>query len=156
MPPPSLVGIGLTDLPKPEEPPAPSVPTALNNSTDLCLLKSQLNCLQHRGRDCLVVEKSSLKSTWTVTTLFFCLRSAAYTCGAARSAAAYAAPHQGSKWVKPAKNISIEGISRVFSSKLRQIHIISISGHCKPFVFKICRTVAGITMMCQFHEFFFN
>ena len=41
-----------------------------------------------------------------------------------------------------------------FSSKLRQILIISISVHCKPFVFKICQTVAVITMMRQFPEVF--
>ena len=58
--------------------------------------------------------------------------------------------------VKPAKNIYIEGISRVFSSKLRQILIIFISVHCKTFVLKICQTVDGITMMRQYPEFFFK
>ena len=121
MPPPLLllVGIVLTDLSKSWGPAVTPAPTALKNSTDLCLLKSQLNCLQHWGRDCLVVEKSSLKSTWTVTTLFFCLRSAAYTCGgASRSTAACAAPYCGSKLLKHAKNKSNDGILRVFTNKI--------------------------------------
>ena len=28
----------------------------------------------------------------------------------------------------------------------KQIHMISVSGHCIPFIFRICQTVAGITI----------
>ena len=44
-------------------------------------------------------------------------------------------------------------ISRVFPCKFLQIHITSVSG-CLRFTFKICQTVAGTSMTCQFHEFF--
>ena len=52
------------------------------------------------------------------------------------------------------KNIHRRNFTSI-STKLRRILIIIISGHYKPFVFKICQTVAGITMMRQFHDFFF-
>ena len=32
--------------------------------------------------------------------------------------------------------------------------MISVSGHCMHFMFKICQTVADINMSSQFHEFF--
>ena len=44
-------------------------------------------------------------------------------------------------------------ISRVFPWKFLQIHITSVSG-CLRFTFKICQTVAGTSMISQFHEFF--
>ena len=41
-----------------------------------------------------------------------------------------------------------------FSSQCQLIYIISISGDCKLFIFKICKTVAGVSPTSQFHEFF--
>ena len=41
-------------------------------------------------------------------------------------------------------------ISQFFS----KIRITSVSCHCLRFKTKICQTVAGISMTCQFHEFF--
>jgi hypothetical protein len=55
----------------------------------------------------------------------------------------------------PPKIRSIDVISRVFTSKFHQIHIISISGHCMHLLLKICQTVAGITMIGQFPKYFF-
>ena len=43
-------------------------------------------------------------------------------------------------------------ISRIFPSKLQQIHLISVSGHCTHFMFKICQTVASTRINCQFNE----
>ena len=39
-----------------------------------------------------------------------------------------------------------------FSSKFQQIHIMSVSGHFISFT-SLCQTVAGISMISQFHEF---
>ena len=47
-------------------------------------------------------------------------------------------------------------ISRIFKSKFQQIHIISVSGHCMWVIFKICQTVAGCSIIGQFHDFFFS
>ena len=33
-------------------------------------------------------------------------------------------------------------------------NLISVSGYCMRFIFKICQTVTGISMISQFHEFF--
>ena len=44
-------------------------------------------------------------------------------------------------------------ISQVFPRNFQQIHIISISGHCVPFIFKICQTVAGTSRIRHFHDF---
>lgn len=54
----------------------------------------------------------------------------------------------------PPKIRSFDVIPRVFPSKLQQIHIISVSGHCMCLVLKICQTVAGISKTSPFHEFF--
>ena len=62
--------------------------------------------------------------------------------------------HCGSKWLKPAKNKFTEVISQVFTNKFQPSHIVSVSGHRISFIFKICQTVAGITIMCRFHDFF--
>ena len=51
---------------------------------------------------------------------------------------------------KPPKLSSLDVISRVF----QQIHIISVTCHCIPFVFKICQSVADISRIRQLHEFF--
>ena len=51
-------------------------------------------------------------------------------------------PASGSKLPNPPKIRALDVISRVFSSKCLQIHIISVSGHCMFFIFKICQTVA--------------
>ena len=64
--------------------------------------------------------------------------------------------HCGSKWLKPAKNKFTEVISQVFTNKFQPSHIVSVSGHHISFIFKICQTVAGITIMSRFHDFFFN
>ena len=45
-------------------------------------------------------------------------------------------------------------ISRIFQIKFQQIHLISVSGHCKCFIFKMCQNVAAICITSQFHEFF--
>ena len=45
-------------------------------------------------------------------------------------------------------------ISRICSSKFRQVHIISVSGDYLHFIYKICQIVAGTSMISQFHEFF--
>ena len=47
---------------------------------------------------------------------------------------------------------SLDVISQVFPCKLLQIYITSVSG-CLRFIFKTCRIVAGVSMICQFHEF---
>ena len=47
--------------------------------------------------------------------------------------------------------ISLGVISRIFPSKFQLIHLISVSGNCIPLIFKICQTVVGISMICQFH-----
>ena len=44
-------------------------------------------------------------------------------------------------------------ISRIFQIKFQQIHLISVSGHCKCFIFKMCQNVAAIRITSQFHEF---
>ena len=43
--------------------------------------------------------------------------------------------------------------NEVFPSKFWLI-TSSVSGDCMHFIFKICWTVTGIRMICQFHEFF--
>ena len=57
----------------------------------------------------------------------------------------------------PPKISSLDVISRVFSSKFHQIHLINVSGHCMHFIFKICQSVPGISitkyLVSQFHEF---
>ena len=45
-------------------------------------------------------------------------------------------------------------ISRIFQIKFQQIHLISVSGHCKWFIFKTCQNVAAIRINSKFHEFF--
>ena len=45
-------------------------------------------------------------------------------------------------------------ISQIFPSKFQQIPIISVSGHCMWVIFKICPTVAGWSIIGQFHDFF--
>ena len=42
----------------------------------------------------------------------------------------------------------------IFPNKFRQIHITSVSGYIKVFILKICQTVAGISMISKFHDFF--
>ena len=42
----------------------------------------------------------------------------------------------------------------IFPNKFRQIHITSVSGYIKVFILKICQTVAGISMIGKFHDFF--
>jgi hypothetical protein len=41
-----------------------------------------------------------------------------------------------------------------FDEFCQLIYIISISGDCKHFIFKICQIVAGISTISKFHEFF--
>ena len=49
---------------------------------------------------------------------------------------------------------SLDVISRVFLVKFQQIHITFFSGHLMRFIlFKIRQTVAGISLIRQFHEF---
>ena len=48
---------------------------------------------------------------------------------------------------------SLAVISRVFSSKFHQIHLINVSGHYMHFFSKIV-SVAGISIAIQFHDFF--
>ena len=45
-------------------------------------------------------------------------------------------------------------ISRIFRSKFWHIYIISVSGHWMDFIFKTCQNVVGISMICEFNEFF--
>ena len=63
----------------------------------------------------------------------------------------FSALHSGFKCLKPAK---IKWFHEIFPSKFQQIHIISVSGHCMWVIFKICQTVAGFSMIGQFHDFF--
>ena len=55
--------------------------------------------------------------------------------------------------MKPAKIDLPTVISRIFQIKIQQIHLISVSGHCKCFIFKMCQNVAAICITSQFHEF---
>ena len=49
--------------------------------------------------------------------------------------------------------IIIDGyIAVVMGCKYRSI-CASVSGHCLRFIFKICQTVAGISVMSPFHRF---
>ena len=64
--------------------------------------------------------------------------------------------HCGSKWLKPAKNKFTEVISQVFTNKFQPSHKVSVSGHRISFIFKICQTVAGISMMMSILRIFFN
>ena len=48
----------------------------------------------------------------------------------------------------------LDVISRIFPSKFQQIHLISVSSHCKRFIFKIRQTVAGTSITSRFHDFF--
>ena len=45
-------------------------------------------------------------------------------------------------------------ISRIFRSKFWHIYTISVSGHWMHFIFKTCQNVVGISMICEFNEFF--
>ena len=45
-------------------------------------------------------------------------------------------------------------IYRIFQIKFQQIHLISVSCHCKCCIFKMCQNVAAISINSQFHEFF--
>ena len=57
----------------------------------------------------------------------------------------------------PPKISSLDVISRDFSSKFHQIHLINLSGHyCLRFIFKSCQTVAVISIASQFHDFVLN
>ena len=40
------------------------------------------------------------------------------------------------------------------TSALQVFKIISVSGYCMSFIFKICEAVAGINIIDQFHELF--
>ena len=61
----------------------------------------------------------------------------------------------GFKLLKPAEQSSLDVISRIFPS-FQTIHIISISGHCIRYAenSKFVKTVVGMSMICQFNEFF--
>ena len=48
---------------------------------------------------------------------------------------------------------SLDVISRVFPSKFQQIYIY-FRFRRVSFILKICQTVADLSMVCQFHEFF--
>ena len=61
--------------------------------------------------------------------------------------------HRGFKCQKNAKKSLPTVISRIFQIKFRQIHLISVSVHCKCFNFKMCQNVAAIHITSQFHEF---
>ena len=58
-------------------------------------------------------------------------------------------------WNSPTIN-SHDVISRVFSSKLQQIHIISVSLHFLCFILKICQNAAGIGMFASISRIFWN
>ena len=66
------------------------------------------------------------------------------------------AANSGFKLLKPANNkfIGFDVISRFFQIKILPIHLISVSVDFVHFIFKICQTVAGISMTKQFHELF--
>ena len=63
----------------------------------------------------------------------------------------------GAQWFQMSKTrqkiSSPELISWVFQCKILHIHITSVSG-CLSLTFKICQTVAGKSMIPQFHKFF--
>ena len=53
----------------------------------------------------------------------------------------------GSKWLNPQQINSHEAFSRFFfSSKFHHIRMISVSGHCVPFIFGTCQTFMGISI----------
>ena len=59
------------------------------------------------------------------------------------------------KWLNPAKNkFHLMWFHEFFQNRFQQIHLISVSGHCKCFIFKICQNVAAICVTIQFYEFF--
>ena len=47
---------------------------------------------------------------------------------------------------------SLDVIWQNFPNKFQQIQIIFVSRHCKHFIFKICQTIAGRSVISQFHE----
>ena len=69
------------------------------------------------------------------------------------------ASSRGKLWFQMAETrqkISLlDVLSRIFLGKCPLIYIISISGgDYMRLIFKICQTVAGVSMTSQFHEFF--
>ena len=63
--------------------------------------------------------------------------------------------HSGSKQLKTAKNkFTWCDFTICVLSKFQQIRITSVPSYCRDFIFKICQTVAGISITSQFHEFF--
>jgi hypothetical protein len=61
----------------------------------------------------------------------------------------------GSKWPKPAKyRITSSDFTNFLQLTFRQFYCISVSGLCVRFTFKICQIIAGISIICQFHDFF--
>ena len=52
---------------------------------------------------------------------------------------------KGFKWLKPAKNkFHLMWFHEFFQNRFQQIHLISLSGHRKSFIFKICQNVVAI------------
>ena len=65
--------------------------------------------------------------------------------------------HSGYKLLKSAQNkLTFKEISRIFLSTFQKIRILSVSGHCMHLIFKICPTVAGVSMMSQFLNLIFG
>ena len=65
-----------------------------------------------------------------------------------------APPHYGFKWLKLAQNkFRSQLISQTFTSKLRQIQVISVSGHFMRFKLMTCQTFAGINMSASISRF---
>ena len=54
----------------------------------------------------------------------------------------------------PPEICSLDAISRIFQSQFQIIHIVSVSGHCTYFLIKICQSVASISVIGQFYEFY--
>ena len=47
----------------------------------------------------------------------------------------------------------IASLTVIFLEKFEQIYKTSVSGLCMPFIFKICQTATGKSVISQFHEF---
>ena len=62
-------------------------------------------------------------------------------------------PHRGFKWLKPAKKNYLQWFHEFFQNRFQQIHLISVSSHCKRFIFKMCRNDVAIRITSQFHKF---
>ena len=67
-----------------------------------------------------------------------------------------AASHNGSNWVKPAKNKSTKVFSGIFSSKFQQSHYVRFQSLLYRFILENCQTVVGISIHKSFGSIFWR